>query len=76
MTEPAQPPEPQGHHLLRLPVVMAKTGMGRSTIYRKMEAGEFPLAVALGDNSVAWYLGEVDAWIERRPRVKLRRSAA
>lgn len=75
MDRPAQD-EIQGHHLIRLPVVMAKTGIGRSTIYRKMEAGEFPRAVELGDNSVAWYLGEVDAWIENRPRVKLRRSAA
>ena len=40
--------------LLRLPEVMARVGWGRSTIYLKIKAREFPSPVRLGPRSVAW----------------------
>jgi prophage regulatory protein len=54
--------------LERLPAVMARSGLGRSLIYAKILAGEFPIPVKLGERAVAWRSDEVDAWIESRPR--------
>ena len=33
---------------IRLPEVLSRTGYGRTTIYRKMEDGDFPKSVKLG----------------------------
>lgn len=52
--------------LLRLPEVMARVGWGRSTIYLKIRAREFPSPVRLGPRSVAWPSTEVDEWIQKR----------
>lgn len=48
---------------LRLPDVMARTGLSRRTIYRRMGEGTFPQSVKLGANSVAWRESELSAWI-------------
>ena len=48
---------------LRLPEVLSRTGLSRPTIYRKMGRGEFPKAVQLGANSVAWRESDVQAWM-------------
>lgn len=43
---------------------MEKTALSRSAIYRKMNNGNFPLSVNLGDRAVAWVDGEIDDWME------------
>ncbi len=50
----------------RLPVVMGRTGLGRSTVYKKIADGEFPKQVRLGPRAVGWLDEEVDAWIQAR----------
>ena len=62
--------------LIRLPEVLSRTGYGRTTIYRKMEDGDFPKSVKLGgppidpsafdSRAVAWIEDDVDQWIESR----------
>ncbi|NNN60036.1 AlpA family transcriptional regulator [Vibrio sp. A11] len=49
---------------LKLKEVMEKTALSRSAIYRKMNDGEFPQSVSLGDRAVAWVESEVDEWME------------
>lgn len=49
--------------LIRLPEVMSRVGLGRSTIYRWMSEGKFPKPVQLGGHAVAWAGDEVDEWI-------------
>ncbi|MEG3695900.1 AlpA family transcriptional regulator [Vibrio coralliirubri] len=49
---------------LKLKDVMEKTALSRSAIYRKMNNGNFPLSVNLGDRAVAWVDGEIDDWME------------
>lgn len=49
--------------LLRLPEVSAKTGLPRSTIYRKAAEGTFPRIRKLGERTSAFVEAEVDAWI-------------
>ena len=51
---------------LRLPEVMARTGLSRSTIYVRVAAGAFPRPVALGGRAVGWIEAEVDAWVRER----------
>ena len=64
------------HRFIRLNEVLSRTGYGRTTIYRKMEDGDFPKSVKLGgppidpsafdSRAVAWIEDEVDQWIESR----------
>ncbi|TCW20756.1 AlpA family transcriptional regulator [Vibrio crassostreae] len=51
---------------LKLKEVMEKTALSRSAIYRKMNNGNFPLSVNLGDRAVAWGNGEIEEWMEQR----------
>lgn len=57
---------PQGQ-LLRLPKVIQRTGLARSTIYQMMSAGLFPTPVRLSKRAVAWPDTVIDKWIETRP---------
>lgn len=50
--------------LERLPTVMARTGLSRSEVYRRVAQGTFPAPVKIGQRSSAWAGKEVDAWIE------------
>lgn len=59
---------PTGEELWSLKVVMAKTGLSRSTLYTYVAAGAFPAQRRLGPRRVAWLASEVDAWIASRPR--------
>jgi prophage regulatory protein len=52
--------------VLRMPSVVARTGLGRSTIYRLMAAHEFPQAVRLTSRAVGWRAADLDRWCESR----------
>ena len=51
---------------LRLPEVMARTGLSRSTIYVRLEQGRFPRPVSLGGRAVGWIESEIDEWMSNR----------
>ena len=53
--------------LLRRREVEDITGLSHSTIYRLMDAGEFPQAKSIGPNCIRWMLSEIIAWMESRP---------
>ncbi|THG82987.1 AlpA family transcriptional regulator [Pseudomonas sp. A-1] len=53
---------------MRLNDVKAATGLARSTIYKYVKQGSFPMPVSLGGRSVAWVESEVVAWIAARIR--------
>jgi prophage regulatory protein len=46
--------------------VEAMTGLGRSSIYAKMESNAFPKAIKLSERSVGWLEHEVQAWLASR----------
>jgi prophage regulatory protein len=50
--------------IMRLPAVIARTGLSRSTIYQKISIGTFPGSITLGPRSVGWINEEIDQWIE------------
>ena len=52
--------------ILRLPDVMARTGLSRSTIYVRVRDGSFPAPINLGARSVGWLDNEVEQWIRDR----------
>jgi len=52
--------------LLRLPDVLARTGLSRSVAYRLMSEGKFPKPIALSDRARAWPASIVQKWIEER----------
>ncbi len=51
---------------LRLPEVLARTGLSRSTIYVRLEQGRFPQPISLGARAVGWIETEVDEWMRER----------
>jgi prophage regulatory protein len=48
--------------LIRLAEVATMLGIGRSTIYKYVGEGKFPLPVKVGERSVPWKLADVLAW--------------
>jgi len=50
---------------LRMPDVVARTGLSRSSIYAKVKSGEFPTSIPIGARSVAWRSDHIDQWIQK-----------
>jgi prophage regulatory protein len=50
--------------LLRLPEVKNRTGLSRTTIYRRVTARTFPRPVSLGPKAIAWRESSINEWIE------------
>lgn len=56
---------PRGPRLERLPAVIARTGLSRTTLWRRAGV-DFPAPVRLGPQTIAWVSDEVDQWIVDR----------
>ena len=55
--------------ILRLKDFVELVGLSKTTIWRRMRAGEFPSALRLGGPStraVGWKMTDVEAWLEQR----------
>lgn len=52
--------------LISIKEVMHKTSLGRSTIYKYLDAKAFPKKVSIGANRVAWLESEIDEWMEKK----------
>lgn len=52
--------------VLRLPQVLDRTGLSRSSLYRLHAAGSFPRRVQISERSVGWLESEVDAWLDSK----------
>jgi prophage regulatory protein len=52
--------------LIRIGEVRRLTGLGTTTLYRKVSANEFPRPVRLSVVARAWPLSEVQNWIAAR----------
>ena len=63
---PSQGMQPQGKRLVRMREVCNKIGVGRSTLYKMIHAGNFPPPKQLGGRTVAWLESDIDAWIGSR----------
>lgn len=59
--------------VLRVPDVVERTGLSRTTIWRRVRAGKFPAPVVLGTTvlgvqTIGWVESEIDDWIAALPR--------
>lgn len=52
--------------LLRLPAVMERCALGRSSIYAGVKAGTFPAPVRLSARAVGFREDEIDRWVSER----------
>ncbi|MES2904879.1 MAG: AlpA family transcriptional regulator [Pseudomonadota bacterium] len=49
--------------ILRLKAVLERTGLSRSTLYRKVDTGSFPKQVQIATRCVGWRESEVMDWL-------------
>ncbi len=57
--------------LLRLPEVIKKVGLGKTSLYARVKCGEFPSPVKLGGGrAIAWRSLDVENWIQALPNVE------
>ena len=49
---------------VRMREVIEMVGVSRATIYRWMDAGDFPRSIALEGNSIAWSEKSVQEWMQ------------
>ena len=54
--------------MLRPLEVVKRTGLSRTTLWRRVRAGTFPAAVELGKNSIGWPASTIAAWLANRPQ--------
>ena len=57
---PSPPPEPAFYRLVD---VIRITALSRSSIYRRIAAGEFPPQVSLGGRAMGWRREALQSWI-------------
>lgn len=57
-----------GPRFLRLPDVIARTGLGRASIYARIAEKRFPTPVPLGGHAVGWVESEISEWCAERIR--------
>lgn len=60
-TEPGQSPE----SFLRLPQVLARVPVSKSTLWGWVRDGKFPKPVKLGPMTTAWHSKDVAAWMAK-----------
>lgn len=52
--------------LLRLPEVKARTGLGKTEIYRQAKQGSFPSPRRISHKVSVWTASAVDAWVRSK----------
>ncbi len=52
--------------LIRMKKVLEMTGLGKTSVYDLLNAGNFPKSVPISERSVAWVEAEVQQWIDER----------
>lgn len=53
----------QPERIIRFDTVRARTGLSRSTIYRKIAEGTFPAQLKISTNGAGWHESDINRWI-------------
>ncbi|MBB5703033.1 MULTISPECIES: AlpA family phage regulatory protein [Hyphomicrobiales] len=53
----------QPDRIIRFNTVRARTGLSRSTIYRKIAEGTFPAQLKISTNGAGWRESDINRWI-------------
>lgn len=56
-------PMSNSERIIRLKTVLERTGLSRSTIYRKIAEGTFPSQVKISVHGAGWYESAINRWI-------------
>jgi prophage regulatory protein len=51
------------NRIIRLKTVLSRTGLSRSTIYRKIAEGTFPAQIKISTNGTGWHESDINSWI-------------
>jgi prophage regulatory protein len=54
---------PNIDRIIRLKTVLDRTGLSRSTIYRKIAEGTFPRQVPISIHGAGWHESAVNRWV-------------
>ena len=54
---------PELERILRMRTVLERTGLSRSTLYRKMRDGTFPSQVRISEHCCGWRESAINRWI-------------
>jgi prophage regulatory protein len=49
--------------ILRIGTVLERTGLSRSTLYRKVQDGTFPRQLKLSERCAGWRESSINAWL-------------
>ena len=49
--------------ILRIKTVLERTGLSRSTLYRRIQAGRFPAQVRIAERCTGWRESAVKSWL-------------
>jgi len=49
--------------ILRLKAVLERTGLSRSTMYRKIKHGTFPAQVQISERCIGWRESDLEQWL-------------
>jgi prophage regulatory protein len=49
--------------ILRLGSVLERTGLSRSTLYRKLQCGSFPAQVRISERCIGWRESDIERWL-------------
>lgn len=49
--------------IIRLKIVLERTGLSRSTLYRKIGEGSFPRQIRIAARCAGWRESAVEAWL-------------
>jgi len=55
---------PQPDRIIRLNTVLNRTGLSRSTIYRKIAEGTFPAQLRISIHGAGWRESDINRWVE------------
>lgn len=69
---------PDTDRIIRIRTVLARTGLSRSTLYRKINEGTFPKQVQVSIHGAGWRESAINRWIADpvgwRPENEAKRS--
>jgi len=54
---------PVPDRIVRLKTVLDRTGLSRSTIYRKIAEGTFPAQIRISVNGTGWRESDINRWV-------------
>lgn len=54
---------PSPERILRLKTILERTGLSRSTLYRKLHLGTFPRQLRISERCIGWRECDVESWL-------------